>query len=234
MYVGVDGRVMGTIAEVEVPTQRFALGETLSAVPDATFELVRVVAHDQSITIPYLWAMTRDLPGLEAALAEDSTVADVELLDEYDGEYLLRMDWVYRTRVLVRILTEDHATVLNARGSSDGWIFRVLFPDRESLSATHDFFSHSEFEVSIRAIYEMDETRHGRFGLTEEQYTTLVTALDRGYYEIPREIDIEGLAAEFGISHQAVSERLRRAHKTFIKNALAWGRENAGEALPDR
>ncbi|MEM4780838.1 MAG: helix-turn-helix domain-containing protein [Halalkalicoccus sp.] len=225
---------MGTIAEVEIPTAGFALEETLRSVPNATFELVRVVAHDQSITIPYLWAMTEDLAALRSALDEDSTVRNVELLDEYDGEYLFRMDWVYRIRVLVRILTEDHATVLNARGSSDGWFFRVLFPDRDSLSATHEFFSRSEFEVTIRAIYEMDETRHGRFGLTEDQYLTLVTALDRGYYDIPRGIDIEGLAAEFDISHQAVSERLRRAHKTFIKNALAWGREDPGEPVTRR
>lgn len=224
---------MGTIAEVEVPVAGFALEETLDAVPDAVFELVRVVAYDQSITIPYLWAMTDDLSALREALAADPTVENVELLDDYDGEYLFRMEWVYRIRVLVRILTEDHATVLNARGSSEGWLFRVLFPDRESLSSTHDFFDHSEFDVGIRAIYEMDGTRHGRFGLSEEQYLTLVTAIDGGYYDIPRGIDIQGLAEEFDISHQAVSERLRRAHKTFIKNGLTWGREDSGPVMPE-
>lgn len=60
---------MGTIPEVEVPVAGFALEETLDAVPGAVFELVRVVAHDQPITIPYLWAMTDDLPALREALA---------------------------------------------------------------------------------------------------------------------------------------------------------------------
>ncbi|EMA45419.1 bacterio-opsin activator HTH domain-containing protein [Halococcus saccharolyticus DSM 5350] len=45
----------------------------------------------------------------------------------------------------------------------------------------------------------------------------------QGFYEIPREIDMEGLAAEFDISDQSVSERLRRGHRNFVRNGLGWG-----------
>lgn len=48
-----------------------------------------------------------------------------------------------------------------------------------------------------------------------------------GYYDIPRTIDMEGLAAEFGISYQSVSERLRRGHRNFIRSArvgVGWRR----------
>lgn len=60
-----------------------------------------------------------------------------------------------------------------------------------------------------------------------------MTALDRGYYDIPRTIDVGGLAEEFGVSRQAVSERLRRGHRTIIKNGLSWGRKDAERVTPD-
>lgn len=224
---------MSTIAEVELPTEEFALAETFEAVPDVAFELVRVVAHDESTAIPYLWAMYGDNEALERALDADPTIEDVELLERFSGEYLFKMRWVYKIRVLVHVLTEGEATILNARGRGDWWSLRVLFPNRDALSETNAFFESTDLPARVTAIYEMDETRHGRFGLTENQYLTLVIALDRGYYDIPRAVDVGGLAEEFGVSRQAVSERLRRGHRTMIKNGLSWGRKDAEQVTPD-
>jgi hypothetical protein len=173
-----------TIAEVELPTEEFALAETFEAAPDVTFELVRVVAHDGSTAIPSPWATYGDLDALEA----DPTIEDVELLARFNGEYPFRTRWVYEIRVLVHVLTEGEATILDARG---------------------------------------------RFGLTESQCLTLVTALGRGYYDIPRTVDVGGLAEEFGVARQAVSERLRRGHRTMSKDGLSWGREDAEQVAPD-
>ena len=224
---------MATTAELRIPTDEFALRDTLSEVPDAVFELVQVVVHDAYHAIPYLWAMTDDFDALEAALAADSTVKDVALIERLDGEYLYRMEWDYRIRVLVHIIIEEGATILNARGREDQWFLRVLFPDRDALSQTHGFCEDSHLSVEVTRVYELDRTRSGRFGLTEEQYITIMLALDRGYYDVPRRTDIQGLADELGLSHQAVSERLRRGHKNFVKNGLGWGTDNARQALSD-
>ena len=224
---------MATIAELRVPTDEFALRDTFAEVPDAVFELVQVVVHDTHHAIPYLWAMTDDFDGMEAALRDDSSVKDASLVERLDGEYLYRMRWVYRIRILVHIIVEEGATILNARGRDDRWFFRVLFPDRDALSETHDFCEDSHLGVEVTRVYELDRTRSGRFGLTEEQYLTVMLALDRGYYDIPRKTDIQGLADELGLSHQAVSERLRRGHRNFVKNGLGWGTDNARQVLSD-
>ena len=71
----------------------------------------------------------------------------------------------------------------------------------------------------------MSTERHGRYGLTAEQSESLVMALARGYFNILRGIDMDGLAAELGVSRQAVSERLRRAHKHLIRGTMAIGHE---------
>ena len=218
---------MTTIAELELPAEEFALWETLEALPTVRFEVVRVVARDQNCAIPYLWVRADDLSALEDALANDPSVEDATLLEELDGEYLYRMAWTYRIRVLIHILVEEEATVLNARGGDGRWRFRVLFPVRDSLATTHAFCESADFSIDLKRVYELDSTRHGRFGLTKAQCETLTMALELGYYDVPRRIDMEGLAAEFDISYQSVSERLRRGHRNFVRNALGCG--SAGE-----
>lgn len=56
--------------------------------------------------------------------------------------------------------------------------------------------------------------------LTEKQRQTLELALDRGYYERPRNTDLTELAEQLDLSKSAVSQRLRTAELKLIKNAL--------------
>lgn len=59
--------------------------------------------------------------------------------------------------------------------------------------------------------------------LSDEQQTTLRLAYDRGYYSIPREIRAKALAEELGVTHQAVSERLRRGRGNLVEHMLVNG-----------
>ncbi len=56
--------------------------------------------------------------------------------------------------------------------------------------------------------------------LTEKQRHTLEVALELGYFETPRDITLKELAAELDITHQALSERLRRATAALATAAL--------------
>jgi predicted DNA binding protein len=86
-----------------------------------------------------------------------------------------------------------------------------------------DFATDHGLSFDIRSINGMEKNRSGRFGLTEEQYEAITAALDRGYYEIPRDATAEELASEMDISRQAVAERLRRGHKVLAEDALTIG-----------
>lgn len=77
--------------------------------------------------------------------------------------------------------------------------------------------------LNMRSVREMDDEHVGQFGLTSKQYEALTTAYERGYYQVPRETDLQKLAEELDISHQALSERLRRATMIFIGEALLAG-----------
>jgi predicted DNA binding protein len=58
------------------------------------------------------------------------------------------------------------------------------------------------------------------YGVTQLQRDTLMHAVRGGYYSIPRRMSTQDLADEFGISDQAVTERLRRAIVTLTENTL--------------
>ncbi|WP_458190449.1 helix-turn-helix domain-containing protein [Haladaptatus sp. NG-WS-4] len=212
---------MSTIAEIELPAQEFALRETLREIPEAEFDVVRVAAHDDDQVLPYLWAYADDFEELDDVLQNDPSVNEMTLLEDLGDERLYRMYWVEQIRVVIHIIIEEKATILNLHGKEDRWRLRILFPTRDSLSATYDFCQNSGLSLDIRNIYEMSDTRHGLFGLTEEQHETLLMALESGYYDIPRESTADDLASSLDISHQAVSERLRRGHRSLVKNALA-------------
>ncbi len=217
---------MSTIAIVELPAAEFALEATLERVPGVEFEVERVVASEAQRVMPYIWA-TADADQfdvLQAALEDDPTTEEVELLVDLEDEWLYRMTWIDRTEFVIHVLVDESGTIIDATGKDGKWELRILFPTRDTLSATYEFCETSDIPISIEQIYELNESaRRGQYGLTEEQYETLVTALETGYYDIPRRISGEDLSDDLGISHQALSERLRRAYKNLISNALVVG-----------
>lgn len=219
---------MSTIAEIELPANEFALRDTLATVPGLELDVLRVAAHGEDRILPHMWAQADAFDDLDAALREDSTVDGFDVLDDLGEERLYRMNWVGQIRVIVHVLLEENATVLDAHGEDERWRFRILFPDRDALSATYEFAREAGLSFDVRNIYELDETRHGFFGLTEEQHETLMIALDSGYYQVPRQATADDLADDLDISHQAVSERLRRGHGTLVENALAIGTDEPG------
>lgn len=217
---------MSTIAEVTLPAAEFALHETLEAVPDAQFEIERVVAHETDRVMPFVWATGEgiDREALDEALADDPSVENVTELAAFDKEWFYRMEWVADIHVVLHILLEQDGTILNANGRNDEWHLRILFPDRESLSATYDFCTEEDLTMTVESIYDLDGEHRDRYGLTKTQHETLITAVEAGYFDIPQEATLDDLAGELDISHQALSERLHRGHKTLIENALIVGR----------
>ncbi|MEM4782170.1 MAG: helix-turn-helix domain-containing protein [Halalkalicoccus sp.] len=56
--------------------------------------------------------------------------------------------------------------------------------------------------------------------MTDAQYDTLLTALETGYFDIPRGIMTEELGERLGISDQAVVERIRRGLTNVLTHIL--------------
>ncbi|UPV75131.1 helix-turn-helix domain-containing protein [Halorussus limi] len=229
---------MSTIAQLAIPAEEFALRETLPRVPDVAVEAERVVAHDEGRVMPFVWAAGEDLDAFEDALADDPSVENERRLTDLPDGRFYQMEWVESVEVLLHSMTEHGAAVLKARGRDDRWHLRILFSDRAAVSQTHEFCRERELRADVEQIHELEgrDDGGGRHGLTAEQYEAVTTALETGYYEVPRGASARDLAERLDISHQALSERLRRGHGNLVANALtvdAVHGDETGENDPD-
>ncbi|PSQ11536.1 DNA-binding protein [Halobacteriales archaeon QS_5_70_15] len=214
---------MPTIVTGTVPAEELALSHTLESLPDMLFEVERIVTSGDDALMPLLWIRGPSRDRVEAILAEDRTVDGVELVGDFGGEWLFRMEWIDRVDLLVQMLTNAEATVLDAVGRDGQWKLRVLYPERELFSKTHDFCEEHGLAFDVRSIRELEGEPAGRYGLTAEQYEVLAEAARLGYFEVPRAVSLEELAEELGVSHQAASERIRRATSALVDDTLFVG-----------
>lgn len=210
-----------TIAVVRIPSSEFALSDTFEQCPDIECDIERLVAQDSGSAMPFMWVRGPNLDAVEDALREDSSVSELEVLSDLSDERLYQMSWVAQIRLVVHILLEEEGTILDAYGRNGNWRLRIMFPERESLSATYDFCREQGLSFQVEKIYDMsDNARAGRYGLSDEQFDALTTAAEQGYFEIPRGTSAKELGEMLGITHQSLSERLRRGQENLIRSTL--------------
>jgi hypothetical protein len=214
---------MATIVTGTVPSDELALNYTLERLPEMEVECERIVQSGEGSIMPLLWIRYDDREGLEATLEEDPTVDAVEILSEFDGEFLYRMEWIDHVRLLLHMLTNSEATVLDAYGQNRGWHLRMLYPEREHFSRTHEFADEHGLTFEVLTIREMEGEPAGRYGLTDSQHRVLELASRRGYFEVPRDVTLKELAEEIGVSHQALSEQLRRGTGALVEDTICIG-----------
>jgi len=214
---------MPTIVVANVPTEEFALHESLRAVPDLVVESQRVVEKGEGLMMPLIWVRGANGETVRAALADDSSVRSASRIASYENESLYQMEWKRGVELAVQIMTEDESVILDLYGTSDGWRLRSMFPDRDTLARTVEFCENHGLGFDVRRVREMNVVPSGRWGLTDEQYEALRVAWDAGYFGVPREADLGDVADRLDISHQALSERLRRGHTSLIKETIGVG-----------
>lgn len=211
---------MTTICPLSVPAQEFGLGETLHDISDARVACESVVASRSPESQSLIRARAPDRQSLETAFTADPSVAEWTRVTDGAPSWLYRIEWATRVSLVHQMLTGEGAMILSAFGSGREWTLRVLCPSREACSQTHTVCKEHNLSLTIDAMRTVDGDYSLHHGLTEAQHTALVQAYEMGYFAVPREADLQSVANELAISHQALSERLRRAHKTMIETTL--------------
>jgi predicted DNA binding protein len=89
------------------------------------------------------------------------------------------------------------------------------------VARTYESWREAGIDPSIRRVNGVEDVMsHGGVGLSRHQHDALVTAFEEDYYAVPRGVTLDGLADELGVSHQALSERLRRGHRNLVESTL--------------
>jgi predicted DNA binding protein len=209
-----------TLVTARLPTEEFALDETLMSVPDLSVNCASLVTAGETGPLPLLWFQTTAPEMLAAALENDPTVSAADALVHTDDRHLYRMEWDPSLGWLCQLLLNSQAILQSASANERHWHVEILYPDREALSQTSAYCEQYNLSFEIESIRTLDPDQTTQYGLTPPQYEALTLACERGYFTVPREVDLETVAEELGVSHQALSERLRRGHQTLINTML--------------
>lgn len=220
---------MSAIVDAHVPAAQFALEESLRRHPGATFEIVRLVANTSDSVMPFLWGSGAARDDLVAALRDDPTTESARVVTDHDGNYLFRIGWRASVHVPFDVLLSDEeSTLIDAHCTDGAWHFRLILPDHRSVRSVRDECDGFGLDLDVERVYRLSESfKRDQFELTEKQYETMLAAYDAGYYDVPREINLKELARQLDVSHQALSERLRRGHQALIANGLGAGADRS-------
>jgi len=207
---------MGLVADFRIKSPEFVLHETVERGPEMDLEMIQQAGTDPGRPYMFVWASGDDFEAFENALTADPTVTDVVRYSTFDDEVLYRMQATDETGlVFYPVWVELGADLMETYNVDGWWHNRMRLPDREALSTLSTWANDNDVRFDLREVYT-DEIRRGRDPLTDAQAEVLQVAFERGYFEVPRGCSAEDIAAELDISTQAVSERLRRGHRSLV------------------
>lgn len=212
---------MSIFGEFRVPPRALALSETFESEPGAVVQIDRVVASDMNSLTPYFIVSGVSNEAFEAAASSDESIESLQQIQDAETGTMYRGRWADHVESLAREYTSEGTSILKARGNVSGWVLRVRFDGRTQIGEFTSHLRDHGFSFDLVRLHEMTSSQTGsQFGLTPKQQDALVTAWQMGYFDLPREASMEAVADELDITPQSLSDRLRRAQKTLIGDAL--------------
>ncbi|MFC3478896.1 helix-turn-helix domain-containing protein [Halobacterium litoreum] len=183
------------------------------------FDVEHAAASDPDRPVLFLWATGGDFDRFEANCEDDDTVADLSVVEDTGDRRLYRVQVSAATDLALYPLDDRlEASRLGVTSGEEGLHVRMRFPDRESLSAFRPQLEAKGVDATLRRVYgENDPDFGGEHGLSPKQREALETAVEAGFFEVPRDATLSDVADELGVSTQAASERLRRGVSTFVR-----------------
>lgn len=172
----------------------------------------------ETISIVF-WAKGTGFDAFETALRQIEEVTDVAVWSRPTDGWML-----YRIRLPVAVTdycawAERGGMLLDCTLDDTGVVVRMRFPDRQSLIGYRRHCKEHGRSFELLELTDTNGKPEAHDALTSPQRALLTAALEGGYFEIPRETTMTDLAAQFHISDQAASERLRRALSNTLGGA---------------
>jgi predicted DNA binding protein len=208
------------IAELDISTP--TMQTALQRAPDTDLTIVQqhvVETGGLDVVLDVRGAFDR----FEAGLEEDNSVTDWLRFSTGQERRRYRVTLTERGRELSTQprWSNDGAVFLDGRRQRDRWRFRLQLPGEQSLQRYVAYCDDRNISLDpVRLCRSNSATSFEHYGLTATQARTLVDARQRGFFQIPRDCTLEELAAASNITHQALSERLRRGTESLIDATL--------------
>jgi predicted DNA binding protein len=205
---------MIVIADITVPGSAFELGRLLDEFPNVRIELERIVPLRDTV-IPLFWVTGSDANEILESLEGSPLTAEARFLTDDGNRQLFEVRWTSDVDGLVTALVETEAKMLEGSSTGEGWDFRLQFRNRDDLSRFRELAEASGIPIILRRLYNPNFPRDESV-LSSEQAEALMYAYEKGYFEVPRAVTVTELASHFGISDNALSQRLRRGISALV------------------
>jgi hypothetical protein len=220
-----DMEKTGVVADTRILADEFEPGGILTRADTDLVELGTVVTRG---TRAVFFFVVQE-PGherFEELVTAHPSVERVQQVSRQEGERLFTLDWDTSGDRLFEAVRTTDAQLLAVRQAAAGWQLVFRFPGHDALVQFRELCEGAGIGLVVERVCIPSSPD---YGLTEPQREALVEAVRRGYYAIPRQLTTADLAEQFGISDQAVTERLRRAVRALTESTLLAVQTSDGE-----
>lgn len=213
---------MSITAKIHIAHERLALVPTLRSLDGVSIRVITQGNTDPGAALfPFLIEYD-DPDAVEAALEDDPTVEEHNLVDWTNDTGIYYIKHTPETKLISSIVTDVNGVMVHTETNNDGWLVRLLLPNRKALSTIWDYTRENDIRLDIIEIYSNDDADGaGSYGLTAEQEAALQLAYETGYFSEPREISLSEVAEQIDLSSTAMSGRLRRGMRNLVAATVA-------------
>lgn len=215
------GRDVSLIADIRLGSADDAVSAALSAGDGLTGTIEDVTATDPEQPVYFVWVSGDTFEPFRRSLDQSPAVRSADRLEAEGNQQLFRI-CAEREPSVYRAYVERGGALIGGSVSPDCWQYRLRFPDRDALLSFRSFCADADLEFSLHGLAR-GNGESSMPTLTDPQREALETALDAGYFAVPRETQLAGVADRLDISEQATSERLRRGEATVVGRMLENG-----------
>lgn len=208
------------IASVGLPLDALALEHTFEAVPDLEVQAERIAAHSTEWVMPCLWTSDAPVEDLENALEDDPSVDEIVDSYAYGDEKYYQIKWHDDVTERINAMLDMEASVLDASSDARGWRMQIRFATRDHFETFREYLAEHDVSFELLELTQPGSPRQAHGNLTPDQRDALVVAVERGYFEVPRQTTLREVADELDITHQTLSEHLRRGTAKLVATTL--------------
>ncbi|MFY4812388.1 helix-turn-helix domain-containing protein [Haloarcula sp. AONF1] len=201
------------------------LTEAIESSPDVTVRPEQMVS-DGTSSFLVIEAAGETLDQFETALARDSTVCDLIVLDWTETNRVYRVEVAESAVWVMPSLVRAGGRALDIEGTGGQWLVHAQFRSRAALSQFRSECAELNITFRLDRLYwTSGEANAGACGLTADQQVALETAHREGYFDVPRGISQAELADKLDISPSAMSQRIRRGMDQVVGSELGLSDE---------
>lgn len=211
------------VVEIRMPTGVFPFGEALTRLDDVRVEFEQVVPCREQ-PLPYLWTTDDDPEAFEEAVSTDPTVERIRRITSLNSGALYGLEWAELETTLLEWFDGGDGSILQLDGEIDEWHVKLRIESRKALGSLQEYCDEQDIDFELVRLYRLTEPKMGQYNVSEKQFDAMLTALELGYFEIPRDATLDDVADALDITSRAASERLRRGQTNLLHNTLLVGR----------